>query len=385
MNFIFISPHFPPNFQQFAKALRAEGANVLGVGDAPYHALSHDLQGTLTEYYQTPDMHQYDAMFRAVAHFAARYGRIGRIESMNEHWLEIEARLREDFNVPGPRPADLVRCRNKFEMKDVFRRHGIPCAEGERVTDSAQLERFVSRVGLPIVFKPEIGLGASHMFLVSCFEELKPRLERPPLGYLVEEYLKGEQVSFDGLVDGHGRIVFFTSMSVSATILDIVRQNLDMFYFFRRQVPAPLEALGRKTVEAFGLRERFFHIEFVRHGPIEYSAIEINVRPPGGFSLDMMNFQCDFDLYRIYAGLAVHDRKPPEPERRFCVAHAARRHGRAYRYSHDELVHRLGQRLVAHMAIPDVFSADLGNYTYLVRDPEESALRETVAMVHEKG
>jgi hypothetical protein len=385
MNFIFISPHFPPNVQQFAKALRAEGVNVLGIGDAPFHVLNGELRSTLTEYYHTPDMHRYDPMFRAVAHFSATYGRIQRIESMNEHWLETEARLREDFNIQGPRPADLMRFRSKLGMKDVFRRHGLPCAEGECVVDRGQLERFVSRVGYPVVLKPDIGTGASHLIRATCHDELKPWLERPPNGYLVEACLNGEQGSFDGLVDGQGDIVFFTSLRRSADLLEIVRHDLDMHYYFRRQIPAVLEALGRKTVEAFGLRERFFHIEFTHQGDAEYTFTEIDVRPPGGFSLDMMNFQCDFDLYRIYADLVAHGRKPPEPERKYCVAHAARRHGRAYRYSHDELVHRLGNRLLAHMPIPEVFSADLGNYTYLVRDLDESALRETISMVQEKG
>ena len=39
MNFVFISPHFPENYWNFCDRLRANGVNVLGIGDAPYETL----------------------------------------------------------------------------------------------------------------------------------------------------------------------------------------------------------------------------------------------------------------------------------------------------------------------------------------------------------
>jgi len=42
-------------------------------------------------------MHNYDEMLRALGYFTHRYGKIDRIDSLNEYWLETEARLRTDF------------------------------------------------------------------------------------------------------------------------------------------------------------------------------------------------------------------------------------------------------------------------------------------------
>ena len=39
MNFVFISPNFPTDFAQFCVGLKENGANVLGIGDAPYDEL----------------------------------------------------------------------------------------------------------------------------------------------------------------------------------------------------------------------------------------------------------------------------------------------------------------------------------------------------------
>ena len=48
-------------------------------------------------------MHNYDELLRACGYFTHRYGKIDRLDSHTEYWMETEARLRTDFNVPGPR------------------------------------------------------------------------------------------------------------------------------------------------------------------------------------------------------------------------------------------------------------------------------------------
>ena len=107
MNVIFLSPHFPPHFFHFCMNLKMAGANVLGIGDEPYDKLSEDVRGALTEYYQVDDMHNYDALVRACGFFTHRYGKIDRLDSLNEYWLSTEARLRDDFNIFGVRGNEI--------------------------------------------------------------------------------------------------------------------------------------------------------------------------------------------------------------------------------------------------------------------------------------
>ena len=99
MNFVFLSPHFPHTYWMFCDRLKARGVNVLGIGDAPYEELSTELKDSLGEYYKVNSLENYDEVYRAVAFFAFKYGKIDWIESMNEYWLETDARLRTDFNV----------------------------------------------------------------------------------------------------------------------------------------------------------------------------------------------------------------------------------------------------------------------------------------------
>ena len=98
MNVLFLSPHFPPNFKYFILALRDEGAKVLGVGDAPPNEVPDDVKAALAEYVYEPDMYRrYETLKHAAEGLTKRHGKIDRVDSQNEHWLEHEARLREPY------------------------------------------------------------------------------------------------------------------------------------------------------------------------------------------------------------------------------------------------------------------------------------------------
>ena len=91
-------------------------------------------------------------------------------------------------------------------------------------------------------------------------------------------------------------------------LMDIVNQRLDFSYYNRR---ADSDGASRSSGEdrgtRFGIRERFFHIEFFEQPDGGYRALEINIRPPGGFTTDMMNYSADIDMYRLWARMLTGD------------------------------------------------------------------------------
>lgn len=117
MNYIAISPYYPHNFQPFVHRLNEAGVNVLGIGEEPYEQLGTALQHSLTEYFRVNDLENEDEVKRAVAFLFHKYGPVDRIESNNEHWLELDAKLREQFNVFGNKPDDLKKAKFKSKMK----------------------------------------------------------------------------------------------------------------------------------------------------------------------------------------------------------------------------------------------------------------------------
>jgi hypothetical protein len=149
--------------------------------------------------------------------------------------------------------------------------------------------------------------------------------------------------------------------------METVNQNRHIHYYSLREIPAELEALGRRCVRAFGVRERFFHIEFFRTSSGQYVALEVNIRPPGGFTTDMFNYACDVDIYRTWAELLVHGSADLQYDRKYHCCYASRKNLHRYLHTHEDILNRYGDFIVQAAAVPGVFSSALGDMGYMYR------------------
>src|SRR5688572_30303751 len=125
MNVVFLSPGFPPTAPAFCVALAQQGVTVLGIGDEPLRPELSEARA-LAAYVHAPRMGEYEILRQAVADLQARFGRVDRIDSNGEHWLEAEARLRDDFRVSGLDGQTLAQQRSKLGMAQVFASAEIP-------------------------------------------------------------------------------------------------------------------------------------------------------------------------------------------------------------------------------------------------------------------
>jgi len=386
MNVVFFSPHFPANFWHFCRGLHQAGAHALGITDAPWEALRPELQQSLAGHYQVPDLGRYDDLVRGLGYLTFRHGKIDRLDSLTEHWLEIEARLRDDFNIAGLRAAEVALVRRKSEMKRRFEAAGIAVARGRICRSRPELLDLVGEVGFPVVAKPDTGVGASLTYKIADGEDLAAFLrDKPPVDYMVEEFVAGELVTYDGLADLEGRVVFEASMVFDRGIMEVVNLDTDMAYTLVRTVPADLSAAGRAVVDAFRVRERFFHIEFFRLPAGGLVAIEVNVRPPGGLTVDMWNYQNDIDMYREWGSLLVRGRIEARAARPYFVTWVGRKDRFRYAWPVDRLRDRIGPMLVHHARVPDVFSGAIGNEGFVLRSADREPLSEATGLIRERA
>jgi len=385
MNVLCVSPGFPPNFAGFAVALREVGVTPLGLGDVPWDHLAPELRHALAEYYWVPDLGDYDAVMRGAAFLIHRHGRLDRVESFNEHWLQTDARLRCDFNVPGLRPDELGRLQSKVAMKALFAAAGVPAIPGEAVRDPDQVRAFVAREGLPVILKPDVGVGAGATWRVDTAAELEAALAGPLTGYVIERFVEGTIVSYDGFTDQDGEPAFVTSLEYGDGVMELVRERRTVHFVSLRDLPEDLADAGRRIVRAAGLRERFFHLELFRRPSGDLVALELNLRPPGGYIPEMMGLTCGTSVYRAYARLVATGSAPAPAVRVTNVAHVCRRDHRTYRRTHDEIVALAGPSLALQVRVPEIFSAAMGNALYLVADADLDRLRQTVAWMIEES
>jgi biotin carboxylase len=384
MNYIFISPHFPVNYYNFVRALNEFGVNVFGIADENYDFLREELKWNLREYYRVNDLHNYDELLRAVAYFTFKYGKINRLESFNEYWLETDARLRTDFNITGVKLDEIELYKNKSQMKKIFNKAGVNVAKGKIINDYSSASEFIEEVGFPVVAKPDKGVGASATYKINDENELKSFFEtKPNIDYLFEEFINGEIYSFDGLTDQNGKIVFYTSHKYQRGIMETVNDDLHIFYYSLIAIPDDLIEQGKKIVKAFNVRERFFHFEFFRQfNSNKLYALEVNMRPPGGFTMDMFNYACDEDFYREYASVVVNNQLTGPYERKYYVCYIGRKHNKNYVHSHEEILSNFSDIIVMQAPVSDVLSRALGNYCYIVRSKDFSRIEEAIEFIH---
>jgi hypothetical protein len=122
------------------------------------------------------------------------------------------------------------------------------------------VRRFASEHGFPLVFKPDVGSGAVDTFVVHSAAELDETLARPLAHHLVQPFIVGNIVTFDGLC-GKNRLLHVPRLRHwhHASARGPARRPL----LFAARNSAELERLGRRAVSAFQIRERFFHVEFL--------------------------------------------------------------------------------------------------------------------------
>ena len=390
-NFIFISPAFPGNYENFCVALRANGVNVLGIGDTPYDCLSPRLKSALTEYYRVENMENYDEMFRAVAFLSFHHGKIDYLESNNEYWLTQDARLREDFHITtGLQPKDMDLIKYKSKMKAGYEKAGIPCARYHLISDLTSAQNFIREVGYPVIVKPDCGVGANDTWKLTCEAELLDFFRHlPSIPYIMEEYVPGEICSYDAIVNSKGSPLFETGNITPISIMDCVNDHNSIKFYIVDQLAEDLKACGRACLKAFKVHRRFVHLEFFRlledHPYLgkkgQVVGLEVNMRPSGGPTPDMINFARETDVYKIWADMVAYDStQKPVGTHHFC-AFAGLRDGKDFALTPDDIIEKYDDHLKMVERIPDALADAMGNQMYLATFDTEEELHTFFADV----
>lgn len=394
-NFIFISPTFPKTYYQFPEAWKKLGGNALCIGEDSYESLSDGLKNATTEYYQVHSLQDYDEVYRAVAWFAHKYGKIDWLESNNEFWLEQDAKLRSDFNITtGDKEVDVMRFKKKSNMKAFYHEANVPVARYHIVSTYEEGKKFIDEVGYPVIVKPNDGVGANATWKITNAEELESFYhEDLPTEYIMEEFIDGYIVSYDGITDQNNNIIFSTSHVFPDPIMNVVNGKKDIIYYSVREIPKDLENYGSKVIHAFNIKGRFFHTEYFRLttakkglGEVgDLVGLEVNMRPPGGYTPDMMNYANDINVYDIYANMCMYNTVNYSSNRPYFCIYTGRRNGVNYVHSHEEIMSKYGSHVVMHEIMPEILTSAMADINYTARFETEDEMNEFANFVLEKA
>ncbi len=375
MNFVFISPNFPYTYYRFCERLKNNGINVMGIGDCPYEELLGELKNSLTEYYKVNSLENYGEVYNAVKFFTEKYGKIDWLESNNEYWLEQDSKLRYDFQITsGIQFNDIKNWKQKSLMKKIYEGAKIKTARQYEVSTFENAKTVLnSETQYPVIIKPDIGVGSNNTWKIENENELKEFFnKKSDIKYVMEDFIEGEIYSYDAIINSKSIPIFESMTNWGKSIADIVNKGFDLSYYVDKSIDEKLKESGRKTVKAFNVKSRFVHLEFFKltkpHKNVgntgDFAALEVNMRPAGGYTADMMNFAHATDVYKIWADMILKDETDIKcKEDKFCI-YASRKDEHNYVFSHEEILQKYGEKIVMMERMPELMHETMGCFMY---------------------
>ena len=190
--------------------------------------------------------------------------------------------------------------------------------------------------------------------------------------------------SYDAIIDAHGNPIFEAGNVTPMSIMDIVNNNDNSIYYIVKDLPDDTRAAGRAAVKSFGVKSRFIHFEFFRMTEDQASmgekgkivALEVNMRPCGGFTPDMINFARSTNVYKIWADMVAFGGTNMPVGQHFYCAYAGRRDGKPFVYSHEQIMQKYQDNMRMVDRIPDALAGAMGNQMYVANFSTEEEMNQ---------
>ena len=101
------------------------------------------------------------------------------------------------------------------------------------------------------------------------------------------------------------------------------------------------------------------------------------MRAPGGYTPDMINYANSVDIYQIWADMVAFGKTYVDLNKQhYYAAYCARRDGKQYLHSEEEIWARYGDRLVMRERMPEILSGAMGNEMYTAKLDTKEELDE---------
>lgn len=233
------------------------------------------------------DSNDLDALLRECSRLRSTYDIAGitGFAGVDESVYATVGKLCQYFDLPGPNPASIERCCDKFTQRKLLAKAGVPMPAYRLAANAAEVESSAADIGLPVVLKPALGSGSSGVRLCRNADELAEHttyllggkhiwLSSPRI--LVEEfaqgphygaYIMGNEVIGIGAADfGPPPHFVYREFTFPALLTDEEHERITNVSL------SCLQALG------LGWGPTNIELRWTKRGPV---VIEVNPRPAG--------------------------------------------------------------------------------------------------------
>lgn len=252
------------------------------------------------------------ALLDRVASVIDRHGPVTHVLAFSEYLLDAAAVVRAHFGIPGHRPDDVDRFRDKTEMKRLLRAAGLRVPAWFACDGAGDIHARALELGFPLILKPVRGASSKGVLKVDCVDAWRRIVETRELrGYEIEEYIDGDILHVDGVVDAAGRCVFMSvSRYVSSCLAFESGAPLGSVVLPESPATRACRAFAAACLQALGLRGSAFHLElFDRNGELVF--LEIGARVPGADVPYVLHRVFGVNLFRLWVDVVLGRPTPP--------------------------------------------------------------------------
>ncbi|MER9026733.1 acetyl-CoA carboxylase biotin carboxylase subunit family protein [Mesorhizobium sp. M0815] len=311
------------------------------------------------------DTDNLDALIRECSRLRETYD-ISGITGANESTYATVGKLCRHFDLPGPNPASIERCCDKFAQRQLLAEADVPIPAYRVAANATDIKSSAAEIGLPVILKPAVGSGSSGVRLCRNVDELAEHT-----AYL----LGGKHVWQSSpriLVEEFAQGPFYSADIMGNEVIGIEAADFDRpphFVFRQLSFPAPLtDDDHERIVEVslsclralnLGWGPTNVELRWTKRGPV---VIEVNPRLAGGPNPKLVQLAYGIDLITEHIKLVIGD------EWNLCKRHSQTAVARTLVPGRDGTLDWIGGDLQA-AAIPGVVEVKLyvGPHTPIVR------------------
>ncbi|RUU90431.1 ATP-grasp domain-containing protein [Mesorhizobium sp. M7A.F.Ca.MR.176.00.0.0] len=256
------------------------------------------------------DTDNLDALICECSRLNGTYDIVG-ITCAGDSFYATVGKLCQYFDLPGPNPASIERCCDKFVQRQLLAEAGVPVPAYRLAADATDIGSSAAEIGLPVVLKPAVGSCSSGVKLCRNADEVAEHttylfggkhIWRSSPRVMVEEFANGP---------------FYSADIMGTEVVGVETVDFDRpphFVFRQLTFPAPLTDeeyqriadVSRSCLRALGLGWGPTNIEFrwTKRGPV---VIEVNPRLPGGPNPRLVQLAYGIDLFTEHIKLVIGD------------------------------------------------------------------------------